>query len=555
MRQYPHPLLNYHRPSPCQKAYLGGGSDRAAGPRINGCEGVRLGRGIKRLRQVAHSRLKVVYYIHGISSSSNLSSSWREYAIPDERLNYLVVSYVWSRHNSHVWVSFEHIALWHVHNSWIWSSTPLFGGSSTPAFGASATPSLFGASTSPAFGASSSPSIFGASTTPTFGATSSPSLFGASTTTAFGTPTPSLFGGSSFGASAAPSIFPSATPATFGASSTPLFGGSAIPAFGATSTPSLFGSGPASAFGGTSAQPAFGSNLFGSTPTPSAPPFGQTQPSLLTTTPQAYWQNGQLTTQMAPMAPLSIPLPDRELQVIIDAYKDDLGNPRYAFRHLLLSVTDPSMRVKPLGISDIMWAEAMNKLEGMDSVDRERLWPELVQGFKDLSRRLKMQDEALAADVQRLQATEANVKSLQRHFEIDTVPWMQKLRQKEQELQRKLLKMMRVVEALEGKGFRMPLTKGEAQLSVRLQNLAQQLAGPRAELPRRVDGLLSSSRMRVSSGAFSHALLPGNNKIDDQSLVEMHKVLVQQTDAIGRLVNVLKRDIRDTEIMTADEVQ
>jgi len=37
-----------------------------------------------------------------------------------------------------------------------------------------------------------------------------------------------------------------------------------------------------------------------------------------------------------------------------------------------------------------MWAEAMAKLEGMDSADRERLWPQLVQGFKDLSNRLKV---------------------------------------------------------------------------------------------------------------------------------------------------------------------
>lgn len=38
----------------------------------------------------------------------------------------------------------------------------------------------------------------------------------------------------------------------------------------------------------------------------------------------------------------------------------------------------------------IMWAEAMGKLEGMESADRERLWPQLVQGFKDLSDRLKV---------------------------------------------------------------------------------------------------------------------------------------------------------------------
>lgn len=32
----------------------------------------------------------------------------------------------------------------------------------------------------------------------------------------------------------------------------------------------------------------------------------------------------------------------------------------------------------------------MGKLEGMESADRERLWPQLVQGFKDLSQRLKV---------------------------------------------------------------------------------------------------------------------------------------------------------------------
>lgn len=39
-----------------------------------------------------------------------------------------------------------------------------------------------------------------------------------------------------------------------------------------------------------------------------------------------------------------------------------------------------------------MWAEAMGKLEGMESSDRERLWPQLVKGFKDLSERLKVSD-------------------------------------------------------------------------------------------------------------------------------------------------------------------
>jgi nuclear pore complex protein Nup54 len=199
-------------------------------------------------------------------------------------------------------------------------------------------------------------------------------------------------------------------------------------------TQSLFGQTPQTpTFGQTPQTPVFGqtqpqaqSSLFGGQPQQtsifgqpqaSQATFVQQQPSVLQSQPfgipqqqSPFFNNAQITTQMAPIAPLVVPLPDREIQAIVDAYKDEPGNPQYAFKHLLLSVTDPAARVKPVGVSDIMWAEAMNKLEGMDSTDRERLWPELVHGFKDLSRRVKLQDEAITADVQRLQATEANVK-------------------------------------------------------------------------------------------------------------------------------------------------
>ncbi|MFS8030070.1 hypothetical protein Hanom_Chr17g01529781 [Helianthus anomalus] len=39
-----------------------------------------------------------------------------------------------------------------------------------------------------------------------------------------------------------------------------------------------------------------------------------------------------------------------------------------------------------------MWAEALGKLEGMEASNSERLWPQLVKGFKDLSERLKVSD-------------------------------------------------------------------------------------------------------------------------------------------------------------------
>ncbi|CAL9115469.1 nuclear pore complex protein NUP54-like [Musa acuminata AAA Group] len=365
-----------------------------------------------------------------------------------------------------------------------------------------------------------------ASSAPGFGALSSTPAFGTpSPTPAFGTPSSSP----AFGT-------PSATPAFGTPSSTPPFGTPSLtPQFGAPSlTPSFAMPSPSPFF---SQQPQQQQQLqpFGFQPTPS--PFG----------------NAQITTQMAPVAALQLPLADRDIHAILDAYKEEPGNPKYSFRHLLLSVTDPALRVKPVGASDIMWAEAMAKLEGMDSSDRDRLWPQLVQGFKDLSNRLKLQDEVLVSDAERLRMTQANVKLLQRHFQVDTLQWTQRLKQKEQVLLRRLLRIMRIVEALESKGYRMPLMKGEAELTEKLAAIAKQLKGPGAELSRRVHNLVSISRARANTGELNGSIyIPGSAKIREQSLADLQEVLQQETEAIARLGNVLKRDMRDLEIIMSE---
>ncbi|KAH7519021.1 hypothetical protein JRO89_XSUnG0152000 [Xanthoceras sorbifolium] len=493
-------------------------------------------------------------------------------------------------------------------------------------------------------------------------------MFGAQASTpAFGTP--------SFGT-------PSSTPAFGTPSATPAFGTpSSTPAFGAPSSTPAFGTPSTSSFGSSlfstpfSSQPQQQQQQQQQTPgfqqpatpftgfgfqTPSATPQPQQQPSP--------FPNAQLTTQMAPVAPLPFSLADRDIQAIVDAYKDEPTNPKYAFKHLLFSVTDPQFRVKPAGVSDIMWAEAMGKLEGMDNTDRERLWPQLVQGFKDLSHRLKkltcdiivvvsvtfrieidilrlsvdgypsqlnlnlgasaakfirlgfvvftpkeryrmasiLQDDVIVSDAERLRITQSNVKMLQRHFQAETLPWIQRMRQKEQSLQRRLLRVgtvsalllnqfrcacasghhaivsvlnqfrivsvlnqfrcarvsghyamvMRIIEALEGKGCRLPLMKGEAELAEKLAAITRQLKGSGAELSRRVQNLLTVSHVQANGiGAGGSVYLPGSSKIHEQSLADMQEVLHQQTEAIARLGNVLKRDVRDMEIIMAEDTE
>ncbi|XP_019200369.1 PREDICTED: nuclear pore complex protein NUP54 [Ipomoea nil] len=382
------------------------------------------------------------------------------------------------------------------------------------------------------FGAQPSSSAFATpSSTPAFGTPSSTPAFGTpSSTPAFGTP--------------------SSTPG-FGTPSTPAFGTSLFSSpFSQQSQPQQQGS----LFQTPQSSSAFSfSTPFGATQPQqnlSASPFGQ-QPSAQTTLPFA---NAQLTTQMAPVAPLPFSLADRDIQAIVDAYKEEPGNPKYAFKHLLFSVTEPQQRVKPAGVSDIMWAEAMGKLEGMESSNRERLWPQLIQGFKDLSQRLKLQDEVIFSDAERLKLTQSNVKMLQRHFQADTLPWIERMRQKEQGLQRRLLRVMRIIEALEGKGCRLPLMKGEADLAEKLAAITRQLKGSGAEVSRRVQNLLTICRVQDGIGGGSF-YLPGSAKIHEQSLVDMQEVLQQQTEAIARLGNVLKRDMRDMEIIMAEETE
>ncbi|KAL7206644.1 hypothetical protein ACSBR2_019373 [Camellia fascicularis] len=92
--------------------------------------------------------------------------------------------------------------------------------------------------------------------------------------------------------------------------------------------------------------------------------------------------------------------------------------------------------------------------------------------------------------------------------------------------------VMRIVEALEGKGCRVPLMKGEAELAEKLaaitrQHIPIQLKGSGAELSKRVQNLLTMARVQENgggSGGGGSIYLPGSTKIHDQSLADMQEV-------------------------------
>jgi hypothetical protein len=201
------------------------------------------------------------------------------------------------------------------------------------------------------------PSAFGAPA-----ASSGGFSFGGGSAPAFGAPAASSGGFSFGGGSAAPgfgaaspgsSLFGSAAPA-FGAAPAPssspfgsLFGapGSSTALAPAASTPSLFGA------------PAAASSIFGAAPAQAAAPAAAAQFAPAALAGSAAGGAGGVAGADAA----------RELQEIANCYTPGHGS--YKFGHLFLSVVRPEQRVRPAGVDELTWKQAMKEAGGEANAD------------------------------------------------------------------------------------------------------------------------------------------------------------------------------------------
>ncbi|CAI5469021.1 unnamed protein product [Closterium sp. Yama58-4] len=438
-------------------------------------------------------------------------------------------------------------------------ATPSLFGQQTPAmpslFGQTtpATPSPFGQQTQ----AAAAPSLFGQTTpaapspfgqsAPAFGAASTPA-FGAASSSAFGATPTSAFGAAStpaFGAASTPAFGAASTPA-FGAT-TSAFGATTTSAFGATPT-SAFGSTPTSAFGAASSTPAFGGQL-----TLSQPQQQQ----------QGALQQAQFAAQSAQW---SAALPEREVAAIAAAYFGDARNPLGRFVSPFLSVTHPLARFRPPNVPELTWQEAIGLLAAAGPENQaDGLWPEMVCGFSGLSKRLQVQDETIEADRQRLDAVEAAVGQVRAHVTAVTEGRQGAVRQKQQQLQQRVLRLMRLVEIMELRTSpHVPLSPTELLLSDRLQFLLRLLCSGASELPRKVESLAAAASLLAdgagegggadtgaggAAGGAGGAGEGGGVRVEEWSLERMRGVVATQAEAVGRLAQLVERDVRDVGIM------
>eukprot|EP01102_Stenamoeba_stenopodia_P017543 TRINITY_DN6308_c0_g1_i1.p1 TRINITY_DN6308_c0_g1~~TRINITY_DN6308_c0_g1_i1.p1 ORF type:complete len:399 (-),score=129.34 TRINITY_DN6308_c0_g1_i1:42-1238(-) len=383
--------------------------------------------------------------------------------------------------------------------------------------------------------------------------------FGQTTTSSsnpFGTPstTTNPFGGGGV-------TTPSATPfgggsSAFGAPSTPstsLFGNpsaSSMTPFGAPATPSAtttsLGSNPfgtpststnpfgtpssttaSNPFGMTTSTPlAFGTQPstttpFGSQPSTTTPfgttPFGQTS----TTTP---FGGGLMTTQQQPMAKPP-PNPIQDLQTLADATK--------SFFHFFYNVRNPQEQVQTYP-NDVFWNRAM-----ADNPDPTTLVPVRICGFNGLEDRIKQQKKAIETTENVLQEAKKKIDELERQLEAQRDS-LEEHRRVNVQLAQKTLGIMTKLEVLRSKGY--PIHPDEDAFRGKLENLQRELSQP-TQFKGRLNELNSLVRMQEElSPQISQPL-------EDDDLSNLFKYLSQQTEGVKLLVEVIKNDSQDIEVM------
>ncbi|KAI8816785.1 nucleoporin complex subunit 54-domain-containing protein [Fimicolochytrium jonesii] len=344
-------------------------------------------------------------------------------------------------------------------------------------------------------------------------------LFGQPATSAplFGQATASTApGGFSFGAPApAGGLF--AQPTSQGAG-TGLFGASAAPATGlfgapATGTTGLFGASAPATGGFGASQGGFGG-------------FGQ-QPTAQ--------QQQQL--QQAPQQPQTL---GEHLQYIATAWNPD--NPRCQFKHYFYNIVHPSevRNYGPQQGEDL----ALYQQAQRDNPDPNCMVPVLAIGFRDIKKRMEMQDQAYEAHKAKLEEMGGKLAELQRTHFLDTSARLEEYKRRQAALVAKVLRLMKQVQLVRNRGY--SIRAEEEKFKTRLEAMERELQKP-SVFRGRLNEIWAHLQQNKSSKQFS--LTGGVDTsyqiANEQQLGLMYQTLAGHQNGLAVLTEVAQQDAAD----------
>ena len=192
----------------------------------------------------------------------------------------------------------------------------------------------------------------------------------------------------------------------------------------------------------------------------------------------------------------------------------------------------------PAGIDDFVWDTA--KQENPDS---NRLIPIPIIGLEELQQRIKQQEQETQQHQSRLKIIRDNTSQLQ-HQHTTMMAKLAQLRRKEQELQRRVLRVMVEQEITRKQGF--SVQPDEEQLRVQLDGIQTELNAP-MQFKGRLNELMS--QIRLQSLASPSGASDAQFSLDPSALQEIRQHLKEQQKGLEHLKTIIHEDIEDLSII------
>ncbi|XP_029025927.1 nucleoporin p54 isoform X2 [Betta splendens] len=191
----------------------------------------------------------------------------------------------------------------------------------------------------------------------------------------------------------------------------------------------------------------------------------------------------------------------------------------------------------PGGVDPIIWEQAK-----VDNPDPERLIPVPMVGFKELLRRLQIQEQMTKQHQTRVDIIANDISELQQN-QATTVAKIAQYKRKLMDLSHRVLQVLIKQEIQRKSGYAIQVD--EEHLRVQLDTIQSELNAP-TQFKGRLNELMSQIRMQNHFGAVRSE---ERYSVDADLLREIRQHLKQQQDGLSHLISVIKDDLEDIKLI------
>ncbi|XP_057675766.1 nucleoporin p54 isoform X2 [Corythoichthys intestinalis] len=191
----------------------------------------------------------------------------------------------------------------------------------------------------------------------------------------------------------------------------------------------------------------------------------------------------------------------------------------------------------PAGVDSIIWEQAK-----VDNPDPEKLIPVPMVGFKELLRRLQIQEQMTKQHQTRVDIVSNDISELQKN-QATTVAKIAQYKRKLMDLSHRVLQVLIKQEIQRKSGYAIQVD--EEHLRVQLDTIQSELNAP-TQFKGRLNELMSQIRMQNHFGAVR---AEERYNVDTDLLREIRQHLKQQQDGLSHLISVIKDDLEDMKLI------